>query len=457
MTFIRPKTYNALTNFLGTATFLRDDGGDPLSANLTIAPAESNGGMRIAFAAVDYSQYAYLSARQIDATGLVLGSVHGVVVEGVFKPTGGVTMTAGTASFVGATTLLGASTSYAMRLAIAGDGSDGAAVLNGTNTYTWASKLGSSYALTRDVYLSSLSFSAVASLNTNGFRLYVQLLDLSGAAAAALRANGTGPGDAVGATGGMYGIGRTAVTVGGSSQGATGANGTTGVGAVGAAGGTLMIGNGGQGGGGGAGGAGSAGAGGIGGAIAPPPIAHRLGTPFCEPFYGASMVGGGCGGSSGGSGGGAPGASGGGGGGAGGGGGVLYVRCDELRTNGSTAAGAIAAKGSDGSNGAAGTGLNAGGGGGGSGSGGGYVDLAFQTRTGTAVTNLVDASGGKGGNGGASGGGSGSAGSGAAGGQAGSIVVFNVRNGTSTRAGLAAAAAASGATGGAGGVCRVTI
>lgn len=62
-----------------------------------------------------------------------------------------------------------------------GDGSDGAADLDGTNTYSWASKSGSVYTLLRDVWLTSLTIRAGSTLkdvhtngNTGFFRIYVQ-------------------------------------------------------------------------------------------------------------------------------------------------------------------------------------------------------------------------------------------------------------------------------------------
>lgn len=60
-----------------------------------------------------------------------------------------------------------------------GDGSDGAADLDGTNTYSWATKTGSVYVLNRDVFLTDLTIRAGSTLqdvhtngNTGFFRIY---------------------------------------------------------------------------------------------------------------------------------------------------------------------------------------------------------------------------------------------------------------------------------------------
>jgi hypothetical protein len=55
---------------------------------------------------------------------------------------------------------------------IFGDGSDGAAVLNGTNTYSWASLAGSVYTLTRDIFVTSLTISGGVTLSTTAFRTF---------------------------------------------------------------------------------------------------------------------------------------------------------------------------------------------------------------------------------------------------------------------------------------------
>lgn len=65
-----------------------------------------------------------------------------------------------------------------------GDGSDGAIAFDGTNTYaSFASKSGSDYTLTRDVYASSMTFTNSATLNTAGYRIYCRgAIDTTGTA-----------------------------------------------------------------------------------------------------------------------------------------------------------------------------------------------------------------------------------------------------------------------------------
>ena len=53
-----------------------------------------------------------------------------------------------------------------------GDGSDGAVDLDGTNTYSFMSKSGSDYTLTRDAYLTDLTVSVGSTLTTNGYRIF---------------------------------------------------------------------------------------------------------------------------------------------------------------------------------------------------------------------------------------------------------------------------------------------
>lgn len=53
-----------------------------------------------------------------------------------------------------------------------GDGSDGSADLDGTNTYGWASKSGNTYTLTRDVYLTDLDIGVGVTLKPAGYRVF---------------------------------------------------------------------------------------------------------------------------------------------------------------------------------------------------------------------------------------------------------------------------------------------
>lgn len=54
-----------------------------------------------------------------------------------------------------------------------GDGSDGAAVLDGSNTYSWATKSGNAYFQNRDVKLSSLTVNANVTFFPHGCRTFV--------------------------------------------------------------------------------------------------------------------------------------------------------------------------------------------------------------------------------------------------------------------------------------------
>lgn len=86
--------------------------------------------------------------------------------------------------------------------------------------------------------------------------------------------------------------------------------------------------------------------------------------------------------------------------------GILRIYAQQIITDGTTAAGCITVAGGNGGNGGNGaisgtpSFTGGGGGGGGTGGAGGYVELWYATRTGSAVTNLINISGGSGGNGG---------------------------------------------------------
>lgn len=64
-----------------------------------------------------------------------------------------------------------AQTVTASALAIYGDGSDGSAVLDGVNTFTWCSLAGSTYTMTRDAYLNNLTVNA-AKILVGKYRIF---------------------------------------------------------------------------------------------------------------------------------------------------------------------------------------------------------------------------------------------------------------------------------------------
>jgi hypothetical protein len=129
-----------------------------------------------------------------------------------------------------------------------GDGSDGEAVLDGTNTFSWASKSGDTYTLTRDVFLTNLTLSGAAiTLKTANFRVF---------GTGILTTNG---GKIVSSGGSSAHSAASAGTLNGGTDGGTPTSG------AGGNGGTQS--NSGFSGQGGAGGAGSGGAGGSGGTI----------------------------------------------------------------------------------------------------------------------------------------------------------------------------------------------
>jgi hypothetical protein len=139
-------------------------------------------------------------------------------------------------------------------------------------------------------------------------------------------------------------------------------------------------------------------------------------------------------GGSGGTGGaGAVGAAGGGGGGGGGGGRGLYIYARTIKVSAGNS-NSIVAKGGNGGNGNSGTitSINGGGGGGGAGGGGGLVVIVYETLTGSAPANLIDASGGNGGNGGNGANNHQGGGIGGQGGYGGIIYAYKVSSGTVT-------------------------
>jgi hypothetical protein len=277
-----------------------------------------------------------------------------------------------------------------------GDGSDGDATLDGTNTYSWATKVGSVYTLTQDVYLNNLTITgATTKLECHGYRIYVRgTLDVQHA-----NARIQAPGKA-GATGASQAYPPGTIAAGAP----TSANGTNTVGTAGTA--DRGVGYSGNG---GAGGAGSGGAGGAAGTCAAA-TAKYGGLGVYSPNWLGFLCGGGSapltggvgvatalsGGASGGSGGGngsTPGGNG------GGGGGVIAIAA---RTIILASAANLSAPGGAGATGPA---NNLGGGGGG---GGGTILLVYaklQLGSGSldAATCCPGGAGGAGGGGGLAG------------------------------------------------------
>lgn len=134
-----------------------------------------------------------------------------------------------------------------------GDGSDGAAVLNGTNTFSWATLSGSVYTLTRNVYLSSLTISSGITLlpcavNSQPFLIFVagtltftgtisasgaNATSATGAASGGTYVSGAGGGGSGTTTAGGGPGGATANRVGGGGASGNGGTGASGSGAVG--------------------------------------------------------------------------------------------------------------------------------------------------------------------------------------------------------------------------------
>ena len=287
--------------------------------------------------------------------------------------------------------------------------------------------------LTDDYYVNNLTISGTGSIATAGYRIFVAgTLDLSNAPANAIARNGTNGNAGSGATGGAAVSSLAANTVGNNQGSVIGGNSGTG---AGTAGGNSAFGNaflGGQGGAGGRGGAPALAAGAAGGTTA----SNANIVPFhrfdFNMFRGVSfMVGGGTGASGGGANG--DGTNNGGAGGSGSTGGcIIYIACNILKRDTTSAIGAISAQGATGGAGAnaSATG-NSGGGGGAGGSGGGFVYIAYASLQGNSKTGLIDVSGGTGGAGG-SGTGTGRGGQGGQGGAGGRVTLINMSTGVIT-------------------------
>ncbi len=321
-----------------------------------------------------------------------------------------------------------------------GDGSDGdATISSGTTT------------LVRDMYYNNLTLSGTGKISTSGFRLFVKgILSLDSASADAISFVPSVGGSTASASSGGNGANYGASTVGVGGAGVSGTAGTTTNSANGTTPTTVSYGNGGSGGTGGDGGAGSGGSSGANRAGAT--VTNSL--PFkrfaVDLLFGNNLISGGAagGGSTGGGGDGTN--TGGGSGGSGSGGGVTAIYARTISRGGSTAAGAISAKGGNGGNGATRSTGNVGGGGGGGAGGGGWVYLAYETLEGSMATDCLNAAGGNGGTGG-NGVGTGTNGQGGNGGNGGRTTLVNLATGIVTENTGATGTIFSGTTGGTGG------
>jgi len=255
-----------------------------------------------------------------------------------------------------------------------GNGRDGDFTFNGSTTPSWATRSGSVYTLTRDVFAHNWTFGAGTSLKTAGYRVFgAGKLDTTACTPGSIITNNGSVATNGGAgAGGAGGNGAPSGTLGGGANGSVGgksAPGTAGGSVINALGGTP----------GGAGGNGSLTAGGAGG-TATLPTAVLGGASAISAATVGHVIGSGnltlaVGGAGGGGGGGA--VSGGGGGG-GGGGGVVSVFFRELALAGASD---IRAAGGNGGSGFASVGTGGGGGG-----AGGAVFLVYVTKNVTAFT-----------------------------------------------------------------------
>lgn len=291
-------------------------------------------------------------------------------------------------------------TSEVEALGLYGDGSDGVCVFDGTNTFAFATLIGSTYSLLRDIYPDDGSSLSSGKTINGPFGIYCKgTFTNDGTIGTTPAAGSAGSNATTGASsGGAGGATITTGTLGVGTLGATGRAGTTGAGG-GALSTTQAKGEGGSGGAGGGGGTGNA-AGGS-GSSGNAQLVRKVRNPFDtrvfyeynDMFTGTSngLLGGGTGGKGGAAGGGGtPGATKAGAGGGGGcGGHMTFVYAKSLVNNGS-----IHADGGAGGAGGDGDGIEAGPGGGGGGGGGGYVRAVYDTLTGSGT---ITASGGAGG------------------------------------------------------------
>lgn len=276
-----------------------------------------------------------------------------------------------------------------------GDGSDGAAVLDGVNTYAWVSLSGSTYTLLQTVYLSSLSISAAKILLVGPYFVFVSGTLTN---AGTIRNDGPAGGAASGITGGAPGLAANASPLstnfageplagntggtgpsGNTDPGTNGANGSSG-----SAGGILILT-----GAGGNGGAGTSGAGGTGGTVATTTGASTFRHLSNVLLVGVTGIGstiyGGINASPSGASGSGDGVESGGGGGAGGSnGGVIGLWAFVFNNTGTI----TAIGGAGGAGGMAPAG-NCGGGGGGGGGAGGFIYIVSNTYTATGTITVA--------------------------------------------------------------------
>jgi hypothetical protein len=315
-----------------------------------------------------------------------------------------------------------------------GDGSDSTAAFDGVNAVTGASRSGSTYTLTRDVYYTTMDVSTGVTINPAGYRIFVRnTLTLNGTATIARNGNaGTAGGAAGGGVAG--GSGGAALADGYLKGSVAGAQGATSVGRINTdgIGGTTgtstsnSLGSNGTGGGAGGDGSGgtkgSAGSGGTATASNVKLIANwHLATLLDVSSSGSTVKfdnsAGAGGGASGGGGGGLAGGSGGGGGSAGG---IIAIYARSLVIGASAS---ITANGGAGGNGGSQGSSPGGGGGGGAGGNGGQLILVYNTLTNSGSLSVAA---GAGGSGGGPGGGGGSAGSSGTAGTAGTVRQFQI-------------------------------
>jgi hypothetical protein len=286
--------------------------------------------------------------------------------------------------------------------------------------------------LADDLYVNNLTISGTGSILVAGYRIFVAgTLDLTNAPLGAITRNGAVGNAGSGASGGVA-LGATGGnTVGGNNASVIGGNSGTGAGTAGGNSQYSANSLGGQGGAGGSGGAPALAAGAAGGTT----TVSAATVPFrrfdFNMLRGPSLnLGGGSGAAGGGANG--DGTNNGGAGGSGAtGGNIIYIACNILRRDTTTAAGAIRAIGAVGGAGANSSGGNSGGGGGAGGAGGGFVYIAYNLLQGNAATNIINVSGGQGGQGG-NGTGTGRGGAGGQGGAGGRVILVNMSTGVVT-------------------------
>lgn len=262
-----------------------------------------------------------------------------------------------------------------------GNGADGAVLLDGANTYTFFTKVSSTYTLTRDIFCTTFSISSGVTVIENGYAIYASVSIIN---AGTIHNNGgagangsqTGPGTGTGGIGGTAAPGGTftAGTAGGDGGGLL-SDGTNGIAKT-------CLGSAGSAGGGGSGGR----AGGTGGTATAETVLMRPITVSVNLTAGSedsvtelyrliASTNGKSLSSSAGSGGGAGSNSTGGGGGAGGSGGVVFLASPIINS------GIVTSNGGAGGNGSAG-----GFGGGGGGGAGGTIFMIYKTLTAGTIT-----------------------------------------------------------------------